>query len=68
MGYNYVENYNYRHGANSSLTTENSIPVERAQRFESGDARFLSRWKTYTVGAETYFRRTLSGAFNFGGD
>ncbi|OOV20233.1 RagB/SusD family nutrient uptake outer membrane protein [Flavobacterium sp. LM4] len=67
MGYNYVENYNYRHGANSSLTTENSIPVERAQRFEAGDARFLSRWKTYTVGAETYFRRTLSGAFNFGG-
>jgi tetratricopeptide (TPR) repeat protein len=67
MGYNYVENYTYRHGASSSLTTENSIPVERAQRFEAGDARFLSRWKTYTVGAETYYRRTLSGAFNFGG-
>lgn len=67
MGYNYVENYTYRHGSTSSLTTENSIPVERAQRFETGDARFISRWKIYTVGAETYYRRTLSGAFNFGG-
>ncbi|WP_163398311.1 RagB/SusD family nutrient uptake outer membrane protein [Flavobacterium fluviatile] len=67
MGFNYVENYTYRHGTYNSLTTENSIPVERAARFESGDARFLSRWKIYTVGAETYYRRTLSGAFNFGG-
>lgn len=67
MGYNYVENYTYRHGANSSLTTENSIPTERAQLFETGDARFISRWKIYTVGAETYYRRTLSGMFNFGG-
>ncbi|MBE8723342.1 RagB/SusD family nutrient uptake outer membrane protein [Flavobacterium hungaricum] len=67
MGYTYVENYTYRHGTYSSLTTENSIPVERAQRFETGDARFISRWKIYTVGAETYYRRTLSGAFNFGG-
>ncbi|WP_456311801.1 RagB/SusD family nutrient uptake outer membrane protein [Pseudomonas shirazensis] len=67
MGYKYVENYTYRHGASSGLGTENSIPVERAQRFEAGDARFLSRWKIYTVGAETYYRRTLSGNFNFGG-
>jgi tetratricopeptide (TPR) repeat protein len=67
MGYNYVENYSYRHGATSSLTTENDIPVERAQRFEAGDARFLSRWKIRTVGAETYYRRTLSGNFNYGG-
>lgn len=67
MGYNYVENYNFRHGAIARLTTENDIPVERAQRFESGDARFLSRWKIRTVGAETYYRRTLSGNFNYGG-
>lgn len=67
MGYNYVENYNYRHGAAARLTTENDIPVERAQRFETGDARFLSRWKIRTVGAETYYRRTLSGNFNYGG-
>jgi tetratricopeptide (TPR) repeat protein len=67
MGYNYVENYSYRHGATTRLTTENDIPVARAQRFESGDARFLSRWKIRTVGAETYYRRTLSGNFNYGG-
>jgi tetratricopeptide (TPR) repeat protein len=67
MGYTYVENYNFRHGTYSYSTTEYSIPVERAQRFEAGDARFLSRWKTYTVGAETYYRRTLAGTFNFGG-
>jgi len=67
MGYTYAENYMYRHGSTSSLSTENSIPVERAQRFEAGDTRFISRWKLYTVGAETYYRRTLSGMFNFGG-
>ena len=67
MGYDYVENYTYRHGATARLFTEMSIPVERAQRFEAGDARFLSRWKIRTVGAETYYRRTLSGMFNYGG-
>jgi len=67
MGYNYVENYSYRHGSSTSLGTENSIPVERAARFEAGDARFLSRWKLRTVGADTYYRRILSGNFNYGG-
>ena len=67
MGYNYVENYSYRHGSNTNLGTENSIPVERAARFEAGDARFLSRWKLRTVGADTYYRRILSGNFNYGG-
>lgn len=67
MGYNYIENYTYRHGSVARLTTESNIPVERAMRFETGDARFLSRWKTRTVGAETYYRSTLSGNFNYGG-
>lgn len=67
MGYDYVENYTYRHGASTSLSTEFSIPVERAQRFEAGDVRFKSRWKIRTVGVETYYRRTLSGMFNYGG-
>lgn len=71
MGYNYVENYNLRHHGNiqynTTLTTEFDIPVERAQRFEAGDARFVSRWKIYTVGAETYYRKTLSGVFNHSG-
>lgn len=68
MGYNYVENYTFRHGATSNVTTEqNDVPVERAQRFETGDARFMSRWKIRTVGSETYYRRTMSGSFNYGG-
>ncbi|MEP6931199.1 MAG: RagB/SusD family nutrient uptake outer membrane protein [Flavobacterium sp.] len=67
MGFDYVENYTYRHGATTSLSTEFSIPVERAQRFEAGDVRFKSRWKIRTVGADTYYRRTLSGMFNYGG-
>ena len=67
MGFNYVENYTFRHGSTSNLGAEFDIPVERAQRFETGDARFISRWKIRTVGAETSYRRTLTGAFNFGG-
>jgi tetratricopeptide (TPR) repeat protein len=67
MGYDYVENYTYRHGERTYLSTEYSIPVERAQRFEVGDVRFKSRWKLRTVGADTYYRRTLSGMFNYGG-
>jgi tetratricopeptide (TPR) repeat protein len=69
MGYNYVENYTFRHGSQSySVATEvNDVPVERAVRFEAGDARFKSRWKIRTVGAETSYRRTMSGAFNYGG-
>lgn len=67
MGYTYAENYTFRHGSTSNLGAEFDIPVERAQRFEKGDARFISRWKIRTVGAETSYRRTLTGAFNFGG-
>ena len=67
MGYNYVENYNYRHGAVARLTSENNISTERAERFETGDARFLSRWKIRTVGAETFYATMLSGNFNYGG-
>lgn len=67
MGFDYVENYNFRHGALTRFTTENNIPVHRAERFETGDARFLSRWKIRTVGAETFYNATLSGYFNYGG-
>lgn len=67
MGYNYVENYTFRHGAIYYLSRESNIPVERAQRFETDDVKFKSRWKPITVGAENYYRTTLSGMFNFGG-
>lgn len=67
MGFDYVENYTFRHGERTYLSVEYSLPVERALRFEAGDVRFKSRWKIRTVGVETYYRRTLSGMFNYGG-
>lgn len=67
MGYYYAENYNFRHGAVARFTTENDISIERAAGFETGDARFLSRWKKRTVGAETFYKAMLSGMFNYGG-
>ncbi len=67
MGYNYIENYNYRHGATARFTSESDILIDRGERFETGDARFLSRWKIRTVGAETFYKTMLSGTFNYGG-
>lgn len=69
MGYDYVENYYFRCcGASPNYqSTESSIPVERAARFEKGDARFLSRWKLRTVGEDTYYKGLDYGYFNYGG-
>lgn len=67
MGYNYVENYTFRHGSLYYLGRELSIPVDRTTRFETGDVKFKSRWKIRTVGADTYYYSTLSGMYNFGG-
>lgn len=67
MGFDYIENYNFRHGPVTRISSEDEISVWRAQRFEEGDARFLSRWKIRTVGAETFYESTLSGFFNYGG-
>ncbi|HEY1194592.1 RagB/SusD family nutrient uptake outer membrane protein [Flavobacterium sp.] len=67
MGYTYSENYFFRHGSSRSLGRETSIPVERAARFETGDARLKSRWKIRTVGADTYYYSILSGMYNFAG-
>lgn len=67
MGFDYVENYNYRHGSKNSASSESSILVDRSASFEAGDARFASRWKLRTVGADTYYYGTLTGYFNYGG-
>ncbi len=67
MGYDYDENYDFRHGSTSYSTSEKYLLPERAARFEDGDARFLSRWKLRTVGSSTYYYSTLSGYFNYGG-
>lgn len=68
-GYDYVENYYYRSGEGNPnyATSELSIPVERAGRFEEGDARFLSRWKLRTVNQDTYYQGLARGYFNLAG-
>lgn len=67
--YDYVENYYFRCGANNPNYSSRimSMPVERAARFEDGDARFLSSWKLRTANQDTYYYGTLSGFFNQGG-
>lgn len=67
--YSYVENYYFRcgNGSPNYTTSELNIPVERAERFEEGDARFLSRWKLYTQNQDTYYRGVGCGYFNWGG-
>lgn len=67
FGFNYPETYNFRHGSANSATGLESIPVERAAKFEDGDAFFLSNWKYRSVGADTYFYGTTTGYFNWGG-
>lgn len=68
MNYDYVENYNFRHGAISSYqSSESSLRVDRAAGFEEGDARMASRWKFYNVGADTYYRSNMTGYYNYGG-
>jgi hypothetical protein len=66
-GYNYVENFYFRHGSSKNSTAENSIIIERTSLFENGDARFKARWKRYTVGADTYYYSTLTSYHNHGG-
>lgn len=67
--YEYVENYYFRCGVNSPNYSSSypNIPVERAARFEDGDARFLSSWKLRTVNQDTYYKGMLSGYFNEAG-
>jgi tetratricopeptide (TPR) repeat protein len=67
FGFDYVENYNFRHGPTYYYSSESNIRVDRASRFEPGDARFAARWKTYTLGENTYYRGTTTGFHNFGG-
>ena len=65
--YYYVENYCFRHGAIYYSSGENSLRIDRATRFEPGDARFAARWKLRTVGSDTYYYGMQSGFFNYGG-
>ena len=66
-GYSYTENYIMMHGELIYSKREWNLRVDRAARFETGDAMLLSRWKLRTVGAETYYYAITSGWFNEGG-
>jgi tetratricopeptide (TPR) repeat protein len=66
-GYDYIENYIMMHGEVIYSRRENNLRVDRASRFETGDAMLASRWKIRTVGAETYYYAITSGRYNEGG-
>lgn len=66
-GYDYVENYIFMHGESNSSRRENHLRVDRASRFETGDAQLLSRWKSRVVGSETYYYAITTGRYNEAG-
>jgi tetratricopeptide (TPR) repeat protein len=66
-GYDYIENYIMMHGEVIYSRRENNLRVDRAARFETGDAMLASRWKLRTVGAETYHYAITTGRYNEGG-
>lgn len=67
MGFDFVENYYFRHGSSYTSGRESALRTDRATRFEAGDARFKSRWKLRTVAADTYFTSITIGFYNYGG-
>lgn len=66
-GYNYVENYIMMHNDKVYSRREDFLRVDRAARFETGDAMLLSRWKSRLVGSETYYYAITTGYYNEGG-
>ncbi|MCH4182059.1 MAG: RagB/SusD family nutrient uptake outer membrane protein [Prevotella sp.] len=67
MDFTFCENYNFCHGSSSNQGNDLNLGVDRAARFEPGDAEFLSRWKKRTVGSETYYTAMTAGYYNRGG-
>jgi starch-binding outer membrane protein, SusD/RagB family len=66
-GYAYIENYIMMHGEKIYSRREDYLRVDRAARFETGDAMLLSRWKSRLVGSETYYYAITTGYYNEGG-
>ena len=67
MGFDYCENYDFKHGSSSYSGKIVSLPQWRAQRVEEGDAKFRSSWKWRDRGSYIYYEPMLSGYFNYGG-
>ncbi len=67
LGFDSKDCYNFNYGTSSYASTIDKMPVERSNRFEDGDAYFLSNWKLRTQGAETFYQGMTNGNINFGG-
>jgi starch-binding outer membrane protein, SusD/RagB family len=65
--YDNIENYIFKHGEQIYSRRDWPIRVDRAARFETGDAQLASRWKLRTVGADTYYYGITTGRYNEGG-
>jgi tetratricopeptide (TPR) repeat protein len=68
MGYDYVENYDFKHGDNYSAGAIISLPQWRSQTVEDGDAKFYANWKLRDYGGGTiYYYGMTTGYYNMGG-
>lgn len=69
LGTESTDCYNFNYGDNSPNYTQRiqNMPVARAEKFEDGDAYFLSNWKLRTVGTETYYYGLTNGYINYQG-
>lgn len=67
MGHDFVENYIFCHGPSSYSGNDLQMREDRGNRFEQGDAAFMSRWKIRTQAGSTFYNPNLRGFFNRGG-
>lgn len=68
MGFDYVENYDFKHGDNYSASSIITLPEWRSQTVEDGDAKFYSNWKLRDYGGGTvYYYGMTTGYYNMGG-
>lgn len=67
IGFDSDDAYNFNYASSSYSGRVSSLPVWRSDRFEDGDAYFLSNWKLRTVGTETYYYGMTTGNINYCG-
>ncbi len=63
----FVENYNFCHGDISYEHYGGNISIERAAKFEEGDAQMLCHWRLTTLAEDTYYESMMFGLYNYGG-
>lgn len=68
MGFDYCENYDFKHGDISRAEGITGVPQWRSQTVEDGDAKFYANWKLRDYGGGTvYYYGMTTGYFNMGG-